>query len=743
MTPLNHDPIGIFDSGVGGLGILKKLIERLPHENIIYYADNRNAPYGTKSLSEIRQIVDNVVRKLVGMNCKLIIVACNTATISAISHLRAGFDVPLVGVVPAVKVANGITRNGRIGIMGTRRTLEDSYVDWLSRSFAPDKQIVRLVCQEMVGAIERSESESLNQSIVQLQHRVKQADVDTVVLGCTHYTLITSELIKALPGITIVDSNDAIVRQAERLLRESGRLNDSGASPIRRLVFSDCPDALHDWVDRLEIRSHISEILHEAMIPLGESFLKDKRIHILGILGAGMSAIAQYLADRGAVVSGSDLSDSSLIEPLLHQQGIRVFHGHQPHPIDQPDWLIVSSAIREMNPELIDARQQGIPVLSRPDILSLMTRWHDTWAVCGSHGKTTITSYLASLALADRQWITALIGALVSSSSGDGNYFRSGEHRLIIEADEYDRTFLSIRASTIVVSSIDDDHKEIYPSPEDSFKAFLTFILSQNPYPRVVVNLDDPGARYILPTLRTLGISLCTVSLTDPAADCRVDGLTFHPAMMEFDLVYRDRMIPRLQHHHWGDHNLMNLLLALAALFTNDPSAIDRLNDTHELPKLFIPHRRLEILQTKPFILIDDFGHHPAEVQCTLKTALNHLPPSGRLLVFFQPHLFSRTRFFKQEFARILSMAHQTYVLDIYPSRETNPEGISSQIIIDEAHHAGYSNLHYLPSPINPSHISRILHEFGTGPDDIVMTVGAGDLLGITAMLSSINLQPV
>ncbi len=743
MTSIRRRPIGIFDSGVGGLAIFKKMIERLPHENIIYYADNRNAPYGTKSLSDIRRIVDGVVKKLLEMECKLIIVACNTATISAISHLRAGFNVPFVGVVPAVKVANGITANGRIGIMGTRRTLEDSYIDWLSRSFAPDKQVVRLVCQDMVGHIERAESHSLKQSILRLQNQVKSADVDTVVLGCTHYTLITSDLADALPGIAVIDSNEAIVRQAERLLRESGRLNPSSDIPDCRVVYSGSSDTLDFWTDHLGIRHRLSGILHEAMLPRGAAFLKNKRIHIIGVLGAGMSGIAQYLADRGADVSGSDLSDNSAMTGLLHPKKIRVFHGHQGAHLENPDWVIISSAVQENNPELIEARRQGIPVLSRPDILSLMTRWHDTWAVCGSHGKTTITSYLASLALADRQWITALIGALVSSSSGDGNYFRSGEHRLIIEADEYDRTFLSIRASTIVVSSIDDDHKEIYPFPEDSFKAFLTFILSQNPYPRVVVNLDDPGARYILPTLRTLGISLCTVSLTDPAADCRVDGLTFHPAMLEFDLVYRDRMIPRLQHHHWGDHNLMNLLLALAALFTNDPSAIDRLNDTHELPKLFIPHRRLEILQTKPFILIDDFGHHPAEVQCALKTALNHLPPSGRLLVFFQPHLFSRTRFFKQEFARILSMAHQTYVLDIYPSRETNPEGISSQIIIDEAHHAGYSNLHYLPSPINPSHISRILHEFGTGPDDIVMTVGAGNLWGITAMLSSINLQPV
>jgi len=736
-------PIGVFDSGVGGLGIFQRLVEDLPQENIIYYADNGNSPYGNKSLSEIRSLTIAVVKKLIMMDCKLIVVACNTATISSIEYLRASFDVPFVGVVPAIKVANQITKNGRIGVLGTERTLQDSYVDWLTKSFAATQDVCYIPAQRLVSAIEDYCAQDIDEQMDVLTPLLEESKIDSLVLGCTHYTLIYETWLRRFPRLNVIDSNDAVVRQTKRLLGQHQIENLSGEPAWRSVLHSGTDASIKRWLDKLMLTHKINFCGDYHLMPRGFEFWRNKKIHIIGILGSGMSALAQYLQARGASVSGSDhgVQNKELSRKLIDQQ-IKLYpSGHSAEYItSEITWVVASSAINEQNIELVTAKEYGIPILRRTELLSLITRKHDTLAVCGSHGKTTISSYLASLGHAYDIPCTSLIGAQVTLPQEDNNYFSTGEDHLFLEADEYARTFLGIKAQTVIVSSIDDDHKEVYPTQEDIQQAFMTFVVSQSPYPLLIANSDDPGVKRLLPVWHALGIQVVTVSLHDKQAHYYANQILNTAIGTSFSLHIQDHApIHDLVFNHWGRHNLSNLLLALAAFFTKWPNALAQFEKSKTLPSFFFPRRRLEILQESPFCIVDDFGHHPTEVEAAVDTALAHLPQGGRLMVFFGPHLFSRTKFFCRQFATILAKADYAYVLDIYPSREVNTENISSQLIIEQAKRQGHHNVFYLPSPIEGKVLRDIIKQHNIQNQDIILTVGAGGLWDVPHLLCQIK----
>lgn len=723
----NSLPIGIFDSGCGGLGILNEVINLYPNENIIYYADTKNAPYGAKSIREVRELSDQVVRELISYGCKMVVVACNTASVSALSHLRASFEIPFVGVVPAIKVAAEKT-TGPIGLLGTKRTLSDAYIDWLTENFAKKREIIRLEKNSLVHKIEQAKD--VSDEVAQIKKSVKDFGLKSLVLGCTHFPLIKKELVKALPKIPIIDSDLAVAKQVGRILKELDLLNPNKSTPYRTILHSGPSNGLNQWV--LKSNISVTKITHDYLWPRSFSILHNKKIHIIGIYGAGMSAIAQYLKARGAVVTGSDAKKNSEMEELLHKNGITTFIGHDKKNVSKCDWVIYSSAVKESNVEFMMAKESGIPILSRPDTLSLITRWHNTIAICGSHGKTTITSYMSALAHKGELPYSSIIGALVDFKDGKTNSHNRGEKYLILEADEYDRTFLSVRAQTIIVSSIDDDHKEIYPTDLDIQKAFKTFIVSQIPYPHVVLKKSDPGIKSILSTLSALNIPMTTIDLAG-SADLTATEWKEISGGHQFKVNFKGRVSKSIKFYHPGAHNLTNILLSLGAMFHNDALFLEEFfsNPQSFIDAITPPKRRYEILKNGPVTLVDDFGHHPEEISQTVTTAKNQLQKGGRLWIIFQPHLYSRTVFFKDKLQEILSNSHRTLVLDIFASRESDANFVSSEILCQK-----FKNIEFLPQKEIETRLKKLLGEVRAG--DTILCVGAGDLFGIPERLKTL-----
>ncbi|HLU53503.1 MAG TPA: UDP-N-acetylmuramate--L-alanine ligase [Acidimicrobiia bacterium] len=446
-----------------------------------------------------------------------------------------------------------------------------------------------------------------------------------------------------------------------------------------------------------------------------------QRIHIVGIGGAGMSALAKILAGRGYRLTGSDLRAGTATD-LLSALGIEVWEGSRPERISQVDLVVASSAVPESDSELDAARRAGVPVWRRPELLEVMTSKWPVIGPTGTHGKTTTTALLVTAirsAGADPSFVAG--GELVAFGT---NGHLGGDDLLVLEVDEAFGTFEHVRLRGLVVTNVEQDHMDHFGSQDELEEAFVRVARSVDG--PVVACLDDPGAAGVATRVgsATYGIS--------PDATWRIRGFTADDGTGRFRLVGPRRdvavTLPRP-----GLHLARNAAGALALLgelgYDLDAAAAG-------LEHFAGVRRRFESKGTISGVrVIDDYAHHPTEVAATLREAAQYQP--SRLWAVFQPHLYSRTRDLHREFGASLALADRVVVTDVYGAREEPIPGVTGQLVASAARRAGAPWVQYLP---HRADVAARVAELAA-PGDMVVVMGAGDIT-LTASELAQALQP-
>ncbi|NBE51912.1 UDP-N-acetylmuramate--L-alanine ligase [Streptomyces boluensis] len=441
------------------------------------------------------------------------------------------------------------------------------------------------------------------------------------------------------------------------------------------------------------------------------------RPHFIGIGGAGMSGIAKILAQRGAHVAGSDARESATAD-ALRERGATVHIGHDAaHLATDASAVVVSSAIREDNPELTAAKERGVPVVHRSDALaSLMTGLRPI-AVAGTHGKTTTTSMLAvSLSALGLDPSYAIGGDLDAPGSnahhGEGEIF-------VAEADESDRSFHKYAPEVAIVLNVELDHHANYASMDEIYDSFETFTGKVVPGGTLVIAADQSGAVELTRRIRDLsGLKVVTYGESE-SADVRIHKVTPRGLSSEVTVLLDGKLLTftvSVPGRHYA-HN------AVAALAAGVALGIPAHNLASALGKYTGVKRRLQLKGEAAGVqVIDSYAHHPTEMNADLE-AIRGAAGDSRILVVFQPHLFSRTQELGVEMGQALALADGSVVLDIYPAREDPIPGITSELIIDAARAAG--------ADVTPEHAKDAVPDVIAGmarPGDLVLTMGAGDV---------------
>ena len=425
------------------------------------------------------------------------------------------------------------------------------------------------------------------------------------------------------------------------------------------------------------------------------------RVHFIGIGGAGMSAIAALMLQAGVTVSGSDRAESSAVESL-RAAGAHVSVPQSAENIVDVDTVVISTAIREDNPELAATRAQGLPVLHRSEALAAVMGLSQVVAVAGTHGKSTTSSMISVMFDQLGRNPSFAVGTVIAGRGTNAHLGAQGPDSIFVaEADESDGSFVRYRPAIAVVTNVEPDHLDFYETDERVFEAFNRFVGSLAPGGVLVTCADDAGAASLAARSRAAGVPVVTYGESEDA-DLRIREITSELALK----------VP-------GIHNLLNAAAAfITALLTGaqGPEIAAALGEFVGADRRFT--LRGEVAGVKVF---DDYAHHPTEVFRALQTGRT-VADGHNLYVIFQPHLFSRTREFAKEFAESLSMADRAYVLDIYPAREQPIEGVTSELITG----AGFSEVRYATAE---SAIEDIASYAQSG--DIVMTVGAGDVTAL------------
>ncbi|MEV7991371.1 UDP-N-acetylmuramate--L-alanine ligase [Streptomyces sp. NPDC086077] len=440
------------------------------------------------------------------------------------------------------------------------------------------------------------------------------------------------------------------------------------------------------------------------------------RPHFIGIGGAGMSGIAKILAQRGAKVAGSDAKESATAE-ALRALGATVHIGHAAeHLADDASCVVVSSAIRSDNPELARAAELGVPVVHRSDALAALMDGLRPIAVAGTHGKTTTTSMLAvSLSALGLRPSYAIGGDLDAPGSnalhGDGDIF-------VAEADESDRSFHKYAPEVAIVLNVELDHHANYASMDEIYESFETFAGRIVPGGTLVISADQEGARELTRRVAASGVKVVTYGSADDA-DVRVLSVLPQGLKSEVTVLLDGRELTfavSVPGRHYA-HNAVAALVAGVAL--GIPAA--------ELAPALAAYtgvkRRLQLKGEAAGVqVIDSYAHHPTEMTADLE-AMRAAAGDARILVVFQPHLFSRTQELGKEMGQALALADASVVLDIYPAREDPIPGVTSELIIEAARAAG--------ADVTPVHDKGEVPEVVagmSGPGDLVLTMGAGDV---------------
>jgi len=458
-----------------------------------------------------------------------------------------------------------------------------------------------------------------------------------------------------------------------------------------------------------------------------------RKVHFVGVGGIGMSGLAEILLNLGYSVSGSDLVASDITR-RLEQLGLEFHEGHHPDHIGDAGILVMSAAVAEDNVEVVAARARGVPVLPRSELLAdLMRLKPNAVAVGGTHGKTTTTSMISALMDRANFGATSVVGGILHRS-GTNARWGTGDY-LVAEADEHDGSFLRLHPTISVVTNIDAEHLEYYGTIDKIKRAFTDFCNSVPFYGYSIVCHDDANTRDIIPDIQSVcityglesGASLVGSNVRPSGFDTSRSKASQLASMRTcVDVACQDERLGvggplgTLSINAIGSHNVRNALaacavgLCLGMRFTHIAEGLELYDGVR---------RRLQVRgEHDGIVVVEDYAHHPTEIASTLE-AVRWLEPK-RMICVFQPHLFSRTKFFCDEFARVLGKADRAIVTDIYPSREEPMPGVHASLIVDAAKAQGSEHV-------------TLVDEMGAAParlapdlerGDVVLVLGAGNI---------------
>ncbi|NTU92417.1 MAG: UDP-N-acetylmuramate--L-alanine ligase [Chlorobiaceae bacterium] len=445
---------------------------------------------------------------------------------------------------------------------------------------------------------------------------------------------------------------------------------------------------------------------------------KTRNVHIVGIGGAGMSAIAELLLKSGFSVSGSDLSSGEVTEKL-REHGAVVYQGHRAEQVGSSDVVVYSSAVRpESNVEILAAEKLGIPVIKRDEMLGEMMRYKYGICVSGTHGKTTTTAMIATMLIDAGESPTVMIGGVSdflkgSTVVGEGKY-------MVIEADEYDRAFLKLTPTVAVVNSLESEHMDTYGTMDELRSSFAQFANKAPFYGRVVCCVDWPEVRRLIPRLNRR----CTTFGIEEPADVMALDIVLGESGSRFTVQAFGRRYEEVRLGVPGRHNVLN---SLAAFSTGLELGLEPERIIAGLGRYSGMRRRFQIKFTghDGLLVVDDYAHHPSEVKATVRAAREGWK-EHHIVAVFQPHLFSRTAEFADEFGWALSRADTVYVAGIYPSREQAADhpGVTGELVAEAARKAGAKQVVYVA---DREALLAALQPLASGKN-LILFMGAGDI---------------
>lgn len=457
---------------------------------------------------------------------------------------------------------------------------------------------------------------------------------------------------------------------------------------------------------------------------------KVKRIHFVGIGGSGMSGIAEVLASLGYQVTGSDLSEGAAVR-RLRQMGINVVIGHKSENVATADAVVVSSAVKGDNPEVVRAREAHIPVVPRAMMLAELMRFKQGIAIAGTHGKTTTTSLVAAVLGEAGLDPTCVIGGRLNSI---GTNARLGKGELLVaEADESDASFLYLQPVVAVVTNIDADHMETYGQDFEKLKSTFVEFLGHLPfYGLAVVCQDDSNVRAIMPSITrpTMTYGMAT------DADLRAQNVRWDDGRMRFDAVCGPKGPPALDVvlNLPGVHNVLNALAVIAVareVGAPDAAILKGLAEFSGVGRRFQRYGDVPLAAGGHFTVVDDYGHHPAEMAATLAAARGAFP-GRRVLLAFQPHRFTRTRDLFEDFVRVLSTVDDLVLADVYPAGEAPIVAADGRSLARAVRVNGKVEPLFVEksSEMREAVLSRVRD------GDVVVTMGAGSIANLAPELS-------
>lgn len=445
-------------------------------------------------------------------------------------------------------------------------------------------------------------------------------------------------------------------------------------------------------------------------------FGRTRHIHMVGIGGIGMSGMAEILLLKDYKVTGSDTKRGDTI-PRLEELGAKVWIGHNESNIEGADVVVYTSAVQaEENIETKAALEKGIPVIKRAEMLAELMRMKYGIGIAGTHGKTTTTTLCGHVVQDGGFDPTIIVGGKVHSFSETNAVVGKGDI-FVVEADEFDRTFLRLHPSLAVITNIEADHLDIYDSLDDVKQAFIDFANKVPFYGAVILCLDDSNVRSIIPEVER---RIITYGLT-PQAELRAVDIEMNHFNSTFTVINNEEKLGQITLKAPGEHNVKN---ALAAVAVGRELNIDFADIKAGLERFEGIFRRFQLkTNTKGIMVVDDYAHHPTEVQATLDAARKGWK-DRRIIAVFQPHLYSRTQNLYKEFGLSFFDAEVSVITDVYPSREEPIEGVSGKLIADAAKEYGHRQVHYVEKKEALPNKLKELAESG----DVIITMGAGDI---------------
>ncbi len=426
-----------------------------------------------------------------------------------------------------------------------------------------------------------------------------------------------------------------------------------------------------------------------------------------------MSGIAEILLNQGFNVSGSDLNLTEVTKRLT-ELGAKIYEGHSAENVKDVDVLVYSSAVIPDNPEVRAAADKNIPIIKRAEMLAETMRMHYGIGIAGTHGKTTTTSMVGLTLTEGGVDPTIIVGGKLSGLGGTNARLGNGDF-IVVEADEFDRTFLKLTPTIAAITTLESEHLDTYKDLDDIKTAFIEFANKVPFYGFVVLCLDEPALQDIIPFINKTIFTYGTTAQADVRAiDIEFDGFNSH-----YTAIYKGKELGRIKLNLPGEQYVKNSLVAvtIATELGIDFSVIKS-----ALEKFTGVYRRFETKYKNDILVLDDYAHHPTETTVTLAGIRSAW--DRRLVVVFQPHLYSRTRDFYQDFGKSFLNSDVFICTDIYPAREKPIEGITGELIAKVTKKYGHKNVHYIADKSEvPEKLMQLKKK-----DDIIITMGAGDI---------------